>query len=258
MYRVIAVANQKGGVGKTTTAINLSASLASVLGYKTLVIDVDPQANTTSGLGFNIADIKGGVYEIMVNAMPLEQVIRPTSIENLDIIPSDIDLVGAELDLVNMDNREYMMSEMVDKLSNRYDYIIIDCAPSLGLVTVNALTCADSVIIPVQCEYFALQGLGKLLNTIKIIQSGLNPSLYIEGVLLTMYSSNLRLANQVVKDARSCLGNTVFNTIIPRSVKISEATGFGKPGLLYDEVGKGTIAYLNLAKEIADRYKDKE
>lgn len=253
MSKVISIANQKGGVGKTTTSINLSASLA-LLDYKTLVIDVDPQANTTSGLGINTNDIKGSIYEFMINSMPIGEIILNTGMENLDIIPSHIDLVGAELDLINLEDREYKMQGIIPILESKYDYIIIDCAPSLGLVTLNSLTCSNSVLIPVQCEYFALEGLGKLLNTIKIIQSRLNPSLYIEGILLTMYDSRLKLSNRVVEDVRSHFGELAFNTIIPRNVKLSEATSFGTPSILYDEDGKGTISYLNLAREIISRY----
>lgn len=253
MGKIIAVANQKGGVGKTTTAINLAASLAA-LEYKTLLVDADPQANATSGLGFDPASITGSVYECMVEDMKIEDVIlKSPSIEFLDLIPSHIDLVGAEVEMINLDNREEKMRESLRPLRSTYDYIIIDCSPSLGLITVNSLTAADSVVIPVQCEYFALEGLGKLLNTIKIIQSRLNTDLAIEGILLTMYDVRLRLSNQVVEEVKTHFQQMVFDTIIPRNVKLSESPSFGIPAILHDAESKGALSYLNLAREIAEK-----
>jgi len=250
MGKVIAIANQKGGVGKTTTAMNLAASLA-VLEFKTLVIDADPQANTTSGLGHDPKEIDTSIYECMVDGIDIHTIILKTEIENLELVPSHIDLVGAEVEMINLENREEKMKSVIYLVEDKYDFVIIDCSPSLGLITINALTAANSVIIPVQCEYFALEGLGKLLNTIKIIQTRLNPDLEIEGILLTMYDVRLRLSNQVVDEVRMHFKNLVFDTIIPRNVRLSESPSFGLPVIAFDAEGKGAIAYLNLAHEIA-------
>jgi len=249
MSKIIAIANQKGGVGKTTTAINLAASLAA-LEHKTLVIDADPQANTTSGLGLDPKEVENSVYECMVEGIDVKEAITNTDIEFLDILPSHIDLVGAEVELVNIDSREDKMKEALGAVRDDYEFVIIDCSPSLGLITINALTAADSVIIPVQCEYFALEGLGKLLNTITIIQSRLNTGLEIEGILLTMYDVRLRLSNQVVEEVKTHFQKIVFETIIPRNIKLSESPSFGIPAIAHDAESRGSISYLNLAKEI--------
>ncbi|WP_192821114.1 ParA family protein [Rufibacter sp. LB8] len=252
MGKIIAVANQKGGVGKTTSAINLAASLAA-LEFKTLLVDADPQANATSGIGFDPKDIENSIYECMVDGTKVEEIIMTSPIDFLDLIPSHIDLVGAEVEMINLPNREEKMKQVLVPLKEKYDFIIIDCSPSLGLITVNSLTAADSVIIPVQCEYFALEGLGKLLNTIKIIQSRLNPDLEIEGLLLTMYDVRLRLSNQVVEEVKMHFQQMVFDTIIPRNVKLSESPSFGVPAILHDAESKGAISYLNLAREIVEK-----
>ena len=252
MGKVISLANQKGGVGKTTTAINLGASLA-VLEKKTLIIDADPQANATSGTGFDIKKVKTGLYECLIDGVDPNRIILNSELENLDLIPSHIDLVGAEIEMLNMPDREYMLKKVVEKVRDKYDFILIDCSPSLGLITVNSLTAADSVMIPVQCEYFALEGLGKLLNTIKIIQTRLNPSLEIEGFLLTMYDARLRLSNQVVEEVRKHFQEMVFETIVQRNIKLSEAPSFGKPVVMYDAESKGSVNYLNLAREVLQR-----
>ncbi|MCH6198548.1 AAA family ATPase [Aquiflexum sp. LQ15W] len=249
MGKVIAVANQKGGVGKTTTAMNLAASLA-VLEYKTLIIDADPQANTSSGLGVNKEDTNGSIYDCLIAGAELKNIIQPTEFKNLYLVPSVIDLAGAEIELINIENREEVLKLVISNSKEDFDYIIIDCSPSLGIITINALTACDSVIIPVQCEYFALEGLGKLLNTIRIIQTRLNPQLEIEGILLTMYDPRLRLSNQVVEEIKLHFKHIVFETIIPRNVKLSESPSFGLPVLSLDADGKGAIAYLNLAREI--------
>ncbi|MEA1896103.1 MAG: AAA family ATPase [Bacteroidota bacterium] len=252
MGKIIAIANQKGGVGKTTTAINLAASLAA-LEYKILIVDADPQANSTSGFGFDVRNIKTSVYECLVDDVAPSDIILTTEIEGLDILPSNIDLVGAEIEMLNLPNREKKLKQVLEGVKENYDFVLIDCSPSLGLLTVNALSAADSVIIPVQCEYFALEGLGKLLNTVKIIQSRLNPDLQIEGFLLTMYDSRLRLSNQVVEEVRKHFQGMVFDTIIQRNVKLSEAPSFGKPALLYDANSKGSVNYLNLGRELLQK-----
>src|ERR671917_487418 len=247
MARVIGVANQKGGVGKTTSAINLAASLA-VLEFKTLLVDADPQANSTTGVGFDLHNVQQSLYDCMVNATPARDVILKSEIPNLDLVPSHIDLVGAEIEMINYPNRESVLKNILEPVRNHYEFIIIDCSPSLGLITVNALTAADSVIVPVQCEFFALEGLGKLLNTIKIVQNRLNQSLQIEGILMTMYDGRLRLCNQVVSEVRRHFDEIVFDTIIHRNTKISEAPSVGKPVILYDAQSKGSMNYMNLAK----------
>jgi len=252
MGKILTVANQKGGVGKTTTAINLAAALG-VLEFKTLLVDADPQANATSGVGVDPKDVKAGIYECLVNEINPKDLIITTSNPNLDLIPSHIDLVGAEIELINAANREYKMREALGKLRDDYDFIIIDCSPSLGLVTINALTASDSVIVPVQCEYFALEGLGKLLNTVKIVQQKLNTDLTIEGILLTMYDSRLRLSNQVVEEVRMHFQEMVFDTIIHRNTTLGEAPSYGQTILMHDASSKGAINYLNLAREILQK-----
>ena len=255
MGKIIAIANQKGGVGKTTTTVNLAASLG-VLEKKVLLIDADPQANATSGLGIDVDKVEIGTYQLLEHTKTAKETIITTDSPNLDLIPSHIDLVAIEIELVDKDEREYMMKKAIIDLKNDYDYILIDCAPSLGLLTLNALTAADSVIIPIQCEYFALEGLGKLLNTIKSVQKIHNPDLDIEGLLLTMYDSRLRLSNQVVEEVRKHFSEMVFDTIIQRNVRLSEAPSYGESIIKYDASSKGATNYLNLANELLKKNKE--
>ncbi|MAM17810.1 MAG: AAA family ATPase [Bacteroidota bacterium] len=249
MGKIIAIANQKGGVGKTTTSVNLAASLG-VLEKKILLIDADPQANATSGLGIDVEEVENGTYQLLEHSIKAEEAIQQTSSPNLDIIPAHIDLVAIEIELVDQENRESMLRKVIEPLKNQYDFILIDCAPSLGLLTLNALTAADSVIIPIQCEYFALEGLGKLLNTIKSVQKIHNNKLDIEGLLLTMYDSRLRLSNQVVEEVKKHFDEMVFETIIQRNVRLSEAPSYGESIINYDAASKGASNYLSLAHEI--------
>lgn len=252
MGKIIAIANQKGGVGKTTTSINLAASLG-VLEKKVLLIDADPQANATSGIGLDVESIEIGTYQLLEHSSSARDAILKTETPNLDIIPAHIDLVAIEIELVDKEAREYMLKKALQEIKDDYDYILIDCAPSLGLLTLNALTAADAVIIPIQCEYFALEGLGKLLNTIKSVQKIHNPELDIEGLLLTMYDSRLRLSNQVVEEVQKHFNDMVFQTIIQRNVKLSEAPSFGESIINYDAASKGATNYLSLAKEIINK-----
>lgn len=254
MGKIIALANQKGGVGKTTTTINLAASLAS-LKQKVLIIDADPQANASSGLGIDVRTTEIGIYQCLLDRIDPLTAVCNTEVKGLQVIPSHIDLVGAELEMINMDDRDKVLRGVLAPLREVYDYILIDCSPSLGLITVNALTAADSVLIPVQCEYFALEGISKLLNTIKIIKSKLNPELEIEGFLLTMFDARLRLANQVLQDIRKHFQTMVFNTVIQRNVKLSEAPSYGQPVLLYDPESKGSQNHMDLARELIKKNK---
>ncbi|WP_431161362.1 ParA family protein [Flagellimonas beolgyonensis] len=256
MGKIIAIANQKGGVGKTTTTVNLAASLG-VLEKKVLLIDADPQANATSGLGIDVDSVEHGTYQLLEHTMHVDDVIVQTDSPNVDLIPAHIDLVAIEIELVDKDNREYMLREALKDLGDRYDFVLIDCAPSLGLLTLNALTAADSVMIPIQCEYFALEGLGKLLNTVKSVQKIHNNDLDIEGMLLTMYDSRLRLSNQVVEEVKKHFADMVFDTIIQRNVRLSEAPSYGESIIKYDASSKGASNYLNLANEILKKNKEK-
>ena len=249
MGKIIAIANQKGGVGKTTTSVNLAASLG-VLEKKVLLIDTDPQANASSGLGIDVESVEIGSYQVLEHSATPEEATVSCSAPNVSVIPAHIDLVAIEIELVDKENREYMLKKALESVKDKYDYIIIDCAPSLGLLTLNALTAADSVVIPIQCEYFALEGLGKLLNTIKSVQKIHNPSLDIEGLLLTMYDSRLRLSNQVVEEVQKHFNDMVFETVIQRNIKLSEAPSFGESIINYDATSKGATNYLNLAEEI--------
>tara|TARA_B110000046_G_scaffold31861_3_gene33981 strand:+ start:1583 stop:2401 length:819 start_codon:yes stop_codon:yes gene_type:complete len=252
MGKIIAVANQKGGVGKTTTSINLAASLG-VLEKKTLIVDADPQANATSGVGFDPRNVRTSIYECIINQVEPKDIILNTKNPNLDIMPAHIDLVGAEIEMINLPNREQMMRMALNKIRDQYDFIIIDCSPSLGLITINSLAAADSVIVPVQCEYFALEGLGKLLNTIKIVQTRINQELSIEGMLLTMYDQRLRLANQVVEEVKMHFQQLVFDTIIHRNTRLGEAPSHGESIIMHDAASTGAVNYLNLAREILQK-----
>jgi chromosome partitioning protein len=255
MGKIIAIANQKGGVGKTTTTINLAAALG-VLEKKVLIIDADPQANATSGLGLDVEEIENGTYQLILHAVEVSDAILKTNSPNVSVVPAHIDLVAIELELVDKDDREYMLKNAISEIKNEFDYILIDCAPSLGLITLNALTAADSVIIPIQCEYYALEGLGKLLNTIKSIQKVHNPELDIEGMLLTMYDSRLRLSNQVVAEVKKHFSSMVFKTIIQRNIRLGEAPSFGETIIAYDATSKGAVNYINLAHEIIKKNKN--
>lgn len=249
MVRVIAVANQKGGVGKTTTAVNLSACLAE-LGKKVLLIDIDPQGNTTSGLGFNKYDLKQCVYDALINDVPIEEVIVPTAFKNLSLLPATIQLAGAEIELVAVISREAKLKRALDKVKHRFDYVLIDCPPSLGLLTVNALTAAHAVLVPIQCEFYALEGLSQLMNSIQLVQKHLNPALTLEGVVLTMFDARTNLSIQVVDEVKSHFRNKVYSTIVPRNVKLSEAPSHGQPIITYDSRSKGAEVYMELAKEV--------
>lgn len=252
MGKIIAIANQKGGVGKTTTAINLAASLA-VLEFKVLLVDADPQANSTSGVGFDPKENRINIYDCLINEKHAKDAVLETETPHLHLLPSHLDLVGAEIELINHPNRERILKGVLEEVKSKYDFIFIDCSPSLGLITVNALTAADSVLVPVQCEYFALEGLGKLLNTIKIVQTRLNNNLQIEGILLTMYDARLRLSNQVVAEVKRHFADVVFDVIIHRNTKLGEAPSFGKPVIMYDADCTGAINYLNLAREVLQK-----
>lgn len=253
MGRIIALANQKGGVGKTTTAINLAASLAS-LERKVLLVDADAQANASSGLGCDVSNIRKAIYECLCSQMAITDILLPTPVEGLDLAPSHIDLVGADVELMNLPNRESVMKNVLSPIVDKYDYILIDCSPSLGIITVNALVAADSVLIPVQCEYFALEGISKLLNTITLIRKKLNPHIDIEGFLLTMYDSRTKLNNQIYEEVKRYFGKFVFDTVIQRNVKLGEAPSHGLPALLYDADSRGAINYLQLAGEILKKH----
>lgn len=252
MGKVISIANQKGGVGKTTSSINLAASLAAIE-HPTLIIDIDPQSNTTSGLGIDTSTVTNSIYEVMIGSAEISDTIRQTELDFLDLVPAHINLVGAEIEMIDREQRERILTKAISDLRDKYDFIIIDCPPSLGLLTINALTASDSIVIPVQCEYFALEGLGQLLNTIKIVRQHLNPSLDIEGVVLTMYDTRTRLSNQVADEVKRYFDDRVFKTVIARNVRLAEAPSFGKPALLYDSTSVGAKNYLALAGEIIKR-----
>ncbi len=254
MGKVISIANQKGGVGKTTTAINLAASLAAIE-HPTLVIDIDPQSNTTSGLGIEPKTVSNSIYEVMIGGIEMKDAIRETELPYLELVPAHINLVGAEIEMVDRNERERILLKAVEQVKDKYDFIIIDCPPSLGLLTINSLTSSDSVLIPVQCEYFALEGLGQLLNTIKIVRQHLNPDLEIEGVLLTMYDTRTRLSNQVADEVKRYFDERVFSSVIARNIRLAEAPSFGKPAILYDATSVGAKNYLALAREIIQRNK---
>ena len=251
MGKVIAIANQKGGVGKTTTAINLAASLAATE-HSTLLIDIDPQANCTSGIGLDARDVQASIYEVLIGEVSAREAVLSTEIPFLDVVPSHINLVGAEIEMIDVMEREKILTNALKRVRRKYDFVVIDCPPSLGLLTLNSLTASNSVLIPVQAEYFALEGLGQLLNTIKIVRQHLNPDLEIEGVLLTMFDTRLRLSNQVAQEVRRYFGDKVFETIVQRNVRLSEAPSFGKPVILYDATSKGARNYMTLAREILD------
>ncbi len=252
MGKVISIANQKGGVGKTTTAINLAASLAAIE-HPTLVIDIDPQSNTTSGLGIDSTTVTNSIYNVMIGSVEISEIIHQTELDFLDLVPAHINLVGAEIEMIEREQREKILTKALSELRKKYDFIIIDCPPSLGLLTINALTASNSVVIPVQCEYFALEGLGQLLNTIKIVRQHLNPDLEIEGVLLTMYDTRTRLSNQVAEEVKKYFDDRVFKAVITRNIRLAEAPSFGKPALLYDSTSTGAKNYLSLAKELIKR-----
>ncbi len=254
MGKVISIANQKGGVGKTTSAINLAASLAAIE-HSTLIIDIDPQSNTTSGLGIESKTVTNSIYEVMVGGVEISEAVRETELDYLDLVPSHINLVGAEIEMVDRNERERILTKAVEQIKKKYDFVIIDCPPSLGLLTINALTSSDSVMIPVQCEYFALEGLGQLLNTIKIVRQHLNPELEIEGVILTMYDTRTRLSNQVADEVKRYFDDKVFSSVISRNVRLAEAPSFGKPAILYDANSVGAKNYLALAREVIQRNK---
>jgi chromosome partitioning protein len=248
--RVIAIANQKGGVGKTTTAVNLGAALAE-LGFRVLVVDLDPQGNATTGLGLNPRDVSGSIYEVILSDTPVEDCIEPTSIKNLFVIPATIDLAGAEIELVPQMSRELKLKKALDSIRDQYDLMLIDCPPSLGLLTVNGLAAADDVIVPIQCEYYALEGLGQLLRNVALVQADLNPQLDVRGIILTMYDARTKLADQVVNEVRQYFGAKVYSTVVPRTVRLSEAPSFGQPIVVFDSTSRGATAYRDLAKEVS-------
>jgi len=249
MTKVFAITNQKGGVGKTTTAINLSASMA-LRKKKILLIDIDPQGNTSSGIGLDRSKVNRCIYDVLINQVPIKEIIMQTQVKKLDILPSTIQLAGAEIELVNYISRENKLKHAIKSIKNDYEYIIIDCPPSLGLLTLNSLTAADSVIIPIQCEYYALEGIGQLINTINLVRENLNSSLEIEGILLTMYDSRTNLSRDVIEEVKKCFRGNIFKSVIPRNVRVSEAPSYGKPVVLYDAKSKGAIAYKKLAQEV--------